>query len=467
MWPPFDALASTQAAAAVAAATQCTPELLREWQARRLGVLLTHAQQHSPLYRRLLKGERADRLALAELPITTKARLMGAFDDWVCDPALRLADLHRFTADPARIAEPFLDRYTVWESSGSSGEPGLYVQDARAMAVYDALEAVRRAQLRQRQHPLDPCGLRERVAFVGATGGHFASLVSLERLRRLNPWAASHMAAVSFLQTPQRLAAQLEALSPSVIATYPTTAAMLADWRRRGLLQLSLHEVWTGGETLTGPQRQDIESGLGCPLANSYGASEFLSLAFECAHGHLHLNSDWAILEPLDAHGQPVPPGVTGSSCALTNLANTVQPLIRYELGDRITLSAQPCRCGCRLPVIEVLGRCDDTLHLPGHAGRDVAVSPLALTTVLEDDADLFDFQLVQHARAELTLSVPQRGRPATESLRSARLALAAFLDQQGAVGVRIHCHAGRAARAERSGKVLRVVALPTEQACH
>jgi phenylacetate-CoA ligase len=31
----------------------------------------------------------------------------------------------------------------VWESSGTSGQPGIFVQDAQAMAVYDAMEAVR------------------------------------------------------------------------------------------------------------------------------------------------------------------------------------------------------------------------------------------------------------------------------------------------------------------------------------
>jgi hypothetical protein len=41
-----------------------------------------------------------------------------------------------FTADPSRIADPYLGRYVVWESSGSSGEPGIFVQDAAAMAAF-------------------------------------------------------------------------------------------------------------------------------------------------------------------------------------------------------------------------------------------------------------------------------------------------------------------------------------------
>ena len=82
------------------------------------------------------------------MPIVRKAELMRSFDTWCCDPALRLEPLRRFVADPGNIGRPFLDRYTVWESSGSSGEPAVFVQDAAAMAVYDALEALRKPDLR-------------------------------------------------------------------------------------------------------------------------------------------------------------------------------------------------------------------------------------------------------------------------------------------------------------------------------
>ena len=113
--------------------------------------------------------------------------LMGRFSDWVTDPGLVLSELQAFTSDPVRMGEPYLGRYLVWESSGTSGQPGIFVQDARAMAVYDALEAVRRSPDQRTRRWFDPFYLSERMAFVGATGGHFASFVSLERLRQLQP----------------------------------------------------------------------------------------------------------------------------------------------------------------------------------------------------------------------------------------------------------------------------------------
>jgi phenylacetate-CoA ligase len=461
MQPPFDPWLSGAIGADVMVAARTGADALAARHARRLAALLAAAARGSALYRPLLAGRDPAGVPLQELPIQRKAELMGRFQDWVTDPALKLDALRRFTADRSRIADPFLGRYMVWESSGSTGEPGLFVQDAQAMAVYDVLEAVRRPVLRPWQPMLDPWRLGERVVFVGATSGHFASTVSIERLRRLNPALAGHMHSVSFLQPTRRWVAELQALAPTVLATYPSAAVLLAEECLAGRADLQLREVWTGGETLSPATRRFLQQALGCPVSNNYGASEFLSLASECPRGRLHLNSDWAILEPVDAQGRAVPAGTPGATTLLTNLANHVQPLIRYDLGDSVTVQARPCACGSALPVIEVQGRDDDTLRLGEPGMPPVQVLPLALSTVIEDDAGLFDFQVVQQGPSELVLCTGLRGQDASRALGRARATLQEFLAGQGAADVHIHCHTGQPALRGRSGKIQRVVRLP------
>jgi hypothetical protein len=90
-----------------------------------------------------------------------------------------------------------------------------------------------------------------------------------------------------------------------------------------------------------------------------------------------------------------------------------------------------------------------------------VHVLPLALCTVLEDEAGLFDFQLVQEGPNELLLTSASRGEAAARKLKRASTRLAAFLAAQGASGVRIRCRSGRAGRQGRTGKVKRVIASP------
>ena len=145
----------------------------------------------------------------------------------------------------------------------------------------------------------------------------------------------------------------------------------------------------------------------------------------------------------------------------LTNLANHVQPLIRYDLGDRVTVHAAPCACGSALPVIDVQGRSDHALRL-GRSDRHAAlVLPLALSTVLEDEAGLFDFQLVQLGPAEVLLRTGLEGDAGHAALSRAREVLAAFLARQGAAGVTIQCREGEPARPSASGKIRRIVATP------
>lgn len=458
MLPPFDPWLTSRIALDAAAASQAGPQGLAERQARRLTDLLRAAVRGSAFYRRRFQGLDPARARLDQLPVVHKAELMHAFDDWVADPALRLDALRRFTADRSRIADPFAGRYVVWESSGSSGEPGIFVQDAHAMAVYDALEYLRRPAARSLERLMNPFGLGERIVFVGATDGHFASTVSMERLRRLNPALSMSLRGVSFLQSPEALAAELDALRPTVVATYPSVALLLAEERLAGRLNAVPKEMWTGGEELSATRRGFVQQALGCPVIDNYGASEFLTLASECRQGRLHFNSDWAILESVDAQGRAVPPGERGATSLLTNLANHVQPLIRYELGDSIRHDPAACPCGSALPVIEVEGRNDDALRLGRPGGRAVCVPPLAVSTVLEDDAGLFDFQLVQQGPCELLLRTGLQGKAAVEGLRRARMALSAYLLRLGADGVHIHCKSGQRECRGASGKVQRVL---------
>ena len=78
-----------------------------------------------------------------------------------------------FLADRTHIGERFRDRFVVWKSSGSTGEPGIFVQDSAALAVYDALLAVQlqSAPLAAR-YAWGLLSQGGRAALIAATGDH-------------------------------------------------------------------------------------------------------------------------------------------------------------------------------------------------------------------------------------------------------------------------------------------------------
>ena len=459
MSPVFDLLRLSSVSMDVMAAHRGTAQGIAQRQQVRLSQLLSAALRDSRLYQELMPRGTDARTPLDQLPVVTRGQLMERFDDWVADPRLKLDELRAFTADPDRIAEPWLGRYMVWESSGTTGQPGIFVQDAQAMAVYDALEALRRSAPRPLAHWMDPLHLSERHAFVGVTGGHFASHVSLRRLRNLNPWLAATTRSFSIQEPTADLVRSLNEFAPTILITYPTVAALLAQEAESGRLRIASREIWKGGETLGAGVRAYVEQCLGGVLRNSYGASEFLAMGWECAHGQMHLNADWVILEPVDERYRPVPPGEPPHAMLLTNLANTVQPLIRYELGDHVTVHAEPCACGSPLPVIEVCGRQDDPLHMAGREGGAVTLLPLALTAVLEDDAGVFDFHLRQIDSRTLVLRLPLEGEAGQAAMARCRSALKAFATVQGLAPIRVRAELGEPVPRGRSGKACRIVA--------
>jgi phenylacetate-coenzyme A ligase PaaK-like adenylate-forming protein len=153
----------------------------------------------------------------------------------------------------------------------------------------------------------------------------------------------------------------------------------------------------------------------------------------------------------------------------LTNLANRVQPLIRYDLGDSVTL-LPACRCGSPLPAIEAHGRSDDVLRLQAADGTEVPVSPLALTTAVEEGIAGHRFQVVQTGPSDIDvrLDATEPSERAAE-WQTVRRALRAFLVSQSAGNVRLHLATEAPAPERGSGKLREVVApaVSRQQADH
>lgn len=424
----------------------------------RLRATIEFAREYSPFYRALYRGlPPTETLALEQLPVVHKRTLMAHFDEVVTDPQVSRSAVARFVADPRRVGRPFLGRYAVWSSSGTQGEPGYFVHDGRALAVYDALELLRFRAANSAAGAAAAWAPAQRYALVAAIDGHFAGIATLRRLVLLYPWLAPTTRAFSLLQPVAGLVAELNAYQPALLATYPTAAEMLADEQEAGRLRLALREIWTGGECLPSPVRTRLARVFGCAVRSGYGASEFLSIGWECTHGRMHLNADWVVLEPVDERDRPVPPGVPSHTVLLTSLVNRVQPLIRYALGDSVTLDRDACPCGCALPSMTVEGRHDDVLVYSRADGSPVKLLPLVLCTVMEDEAGVNDFQLVQPDSGVLGVRL---GGGERRCGRRVLQALRAYLGAQGLGDVRVSIDRVGPQRDPRSGKLRRVQVL-------
>ncbi|CCH87098.1 Putative coenzyme F390 synthetase [Modestobacter italicus] len=384
------------------------PAAVAERQRARLADLIAFTRTRSPFYRQLYAGlpERIEDPSL--LPVTTKRELMARFDEIVTDHRVTRQAVEAFVADSTLIGQPFLNANTVATTSGTTGIRGMFLIDQQALVVATAMAGRMLASWLRPRDVFRIVAGRGRTAMVSATGGHFASVAAAARLR--NTRRGARTVRLFSVQTPlTQLVAELNSFRPALLAPYASTAVLLASEQQAGRLHINPVLVTLSAEGLAPDERRRIADAFGATVGNSYAATECPFLSFSCRQGWLHVNSDWAILEPVDADHRPVPPGRQSHTVLLTNLANRVQPILRYDLGDSVLTRSDPCACGNPLPAIQVQGRAADVLTLPDAHGSPVTITPLTLSALLDRIPGVELAQIAQTAPTALSV----RLRPA------------------------------------------------------
>ncbi|MBS0421063.1 MAG: phenylacetate--CoA ligase family protein [Proteobacteria bacterium] len=369
---------------------------------RQLARLIAYARQHSPYFSRLYQGLPSEVTDPTLLPVTSKKLLAPHFDDWVTDRSITLAEVRKFIGDPSLIGTPFRGEYTAATTSGSTGNPGIFLLDkhnrkaierwgSRALFHWIGARGVLRFVLRGR-----------RMATVSAVGAHFVVATSTTAIMRTRMGKGVRLFDAA-MPMPQ-LVEQLNAFQPTILAGYAGLCSLLANEQEEGRLRLNPLLVMPGSEGMAIGEAERIATAFGAKLGTTYVATECLGIARSCKFGRLHYNSPFVILEPVDAQYQPVPPGVQSNTVLVTNLVNAIQPILRYDLGDSILVLPDRCPCGDRTPTIRVQGRTAELLRL-----GERAIAPLVLQTAVDRLPGIERFQIVQTAPTTLRLRLRVR----------------------------------------------------------
>lgn len=433
---------------------------------RRFQGLIRYARKKSPFYRRLYQGLPADKVALHDLPPVTKRQLMANFDDWVTGPDITRDDLEAFVANPDLTGTLYRDELFACTSSGTTGYPGLFLHDQHALAVYRAIVLVRidlawmgpGDWLRMARRGL-------RWASILGAGGHFAGSGWVEMERHRSAWKSRAYRVFPVQHPLEQLVAELNAFDPTIIAAYPSALGLLAEEQAAGRLHLRPILIEIAGESMTPDAVARMSEAFGCQIHNTYGASEFIFFAMSCDHDWLHVCSDWIILEPVDEEFNPTPPGEPSHTVLITNLANRIQPIIRYDLGDSVVVRPDPCPCGRHLPAIRAAGRCDDVLHLRAVDGRTVSVLPLAIGSVFDEIPGVRRSQLIQTGPTTIHLRLePEEAADIEKLWQESIKHLNTYLSEQGLSNVEVVRTSEPPEQSARSGKFRQVIAAPQNQ---
>nr|MBQ4454009.1 phenylacetate--CoA ligase family protein [Clostridia bacterium] len=392
---------------------------LAKVQKDRLKELVCFARENSPFYNDIYKNI-GEGFCLEALPTVSKPELMANFDRVVTDRHVTMERIDEFCTDPDHVGRMLDGKYLVFKTSGSTGNPAVVLYDKNCIDVSSAVAAFRTFARHEDYKSFMRHG--KKTAGVFANYGFYLAC-GMSRYLQLKMPGKQTKITVDVNAPEEQIIKELNAFDPAMLSGYPSNLALLADYD-----ELTIHPdvVITGGELLTDTVRKKLESKFGCYVQTHYSCTEAGEIACECSEGHLHINEDWVIVEPVDQDNRPVGYGILSDKVLITNLANYIQPFIRYELTDRIIVHNEKCKCGKNTLWLEIEGRTDDTLVFE----NGVKIAPMSLYKILEEIKCITRFQLIQTGPKQLELRLVSDQKES--GFAEARQELQAFFKSKG-----------------------------------
>ena len=373
-----------------------TDIVLTNKQKKQLKQLVNYVRKNSKIMAKLYQGI-GDDFTLRDLPVTTKEMIMKDYDNWITTSDFTLKELEAFAADEGLAGELYQGKYTVVETSGSTGYPFYMAYNRRESGkMYSAMS----------NHLKMKFVLHKPACYLFPFDKHILSICSAKESLRKYPLMKKYTALKDSNIPVDEMVEFLNKFQPKIICTYVSTIEALAKEQMKGTLRLKLKEVITGGETLSQKTREHIEKVFKCKMRSIYASTEASGIALDCDYGHMHLHNDSLIIEPVDENNNPVSVGEKSHKILITSLYERTVPLIRYGVSDKVTIHNTTCKCGNKSPWIEVEGRSVEPPFIFKNADGEVSVSTFVLFVKTMGLPNVRKIQLILHGYEQLECRV-------------------------------------------------------------
>jgi phenylacetate-CoA ligase len=347
---------------------------LREKKFRKI---LKHAYDNSGFYRDYymkngIKKEHIEHVPISQLPITDKKLLMDNFDSVVTDKRLKKDVLSRFVDESRDPGKLFMNRYYVVNSSGSSGNTGIF--------VYSKYEFIEAFSCNGRLFEVE---LGQRLAFFGGVDQRFGGVTMVKLLEK---GILKYFYKTCLLDMNLPLNNVIETLNkfqPTRIVAYGMGLVILAKAQREGKLQINPRMIGYGGEGIKENDLKMVKETFKIPIYNMYSTTEcyYMGLGIEEYEG-MYLMDDFNYIEIMDDH------------VLITNLYNYTQPIIRYKINDIVTLKEDKKKLLPFRLADNVVGRDEMLLWFNNQKGEMDCIHPLVFTSFFVKGLDKFQILL-------------------------------------------------------------------------
>ncbi|HAT71976.1 MAG TPA: hypothetical protein DCS63_04095 [Elusimicrobia bacterium] len=313
----------------------------------RLSELVEHARGRSPFYGRHFKG----------------VPKIVSFEDFAKVPFLEKRHvLENTPPDSSDLLTSKVQRGIYFASGGSTGQPKYVFYDQHE---YDHT-------CRMLAFTLEAAGLggKDVIANLFIAGNLWSSWLSVEK-------AIAYTKAISVpvgSNLPlENIAGYLEDFKVTAVIGLPSFLVKLAEYVKANPARhkLCVGKIFYGGEYV-GVEMvkffKEVFPGADVRSAG-YATADAGVIGFQCpvcVKGQHHLFAFSQFIEFVDQNNMaPVKKGDIGE-LVVTCLSKKHMPIIRYRVGDLGRWLMKPCACGRKEPSFEILGRCDDRIHVGG-----------------------------------------------------------------------------------------------------
>jgi phenylacetate-CoA ligase len=367
-----------------------TRENILNLQEKKFRKMLNFAYVNSKFYNKLYSSKGIQKSDLStididKIPIVDKDLIIDNFDDVVIPEDITKKEILEFLEKSKDPNDLFKDKYHVIHTSGSSGKIGYFLYSKNEWDyLFTYLTKLFKFNF-----------TKKKVAFVGATGGHFTAASSLAWVS--NTGITKLFCKPLVLNINRPLDENIEKLNdfqPDVVSGYFNSLKILAEKQEQGVLHISPKHLVSSGEGITQIGKRYIEKIFNIPLLNMYAFSEcfFLGIGKDEYNG-IYLRDDLALIEIKDNH------------LLLTNLINKTQPIIRYRIDDYLKEKNDLVK---KLPftlIDDVVGRDEATIWLENDQGTMDFIHPLIMADfyvkgldklqIVLNDKKSFDLKIV------------------------------------------------------------------------
>lgn len=191
---------------------------------------------------------------------------------------------------------------------------------------------------------------------------------------------------------------------PEYLVGFPSTMLEIAKYGLQKGCDFpsnTIKAVFPTAETITPEMRGEIQRFFKTKLYDQYASSEGAPFIFECKNNKLHLELQSGVFEVLDENNQPANSG----RLVVTSFTTEGTPLIRYDIGDSITLEDEKttCNCGNQNPLVkEILGRIDDYVYSPENGKINI----INIANAVKDVKGVTNYKVIQNELNKIKLQI-------------------------------------------------------------